>query len=168
MAPAESADAWSAPAGVTVVSGGRSRSDSVQRGLAAVSSAASFVLVHDAARPLVPAKVVTGVVAALRSGAPAVIPVLPVVDTVKQIDDDHRVTATVAREQLRRVQTPQGFQVEVLRAAYAAAPDAVLSDDAGVVEARGVPVLTVAGDEEAFKITTPHDLRIAELLAAGR
>lgn len=168
VVPATAAESLGRSLTVPVVPGGRTRSDSVQRGLAAVSEAAEFVLVHDAARPLAPPQVVTDVIAALRSGADAAVPVLPMADTVKEIDDESRVVGTVAREKLRRVQTPQGFRLDVLRAAYAATPDAMLTDDAGVVEAHGVPVLTVPGDEEAFKITTPHDLRIAELLVAGR
>jgi 2-C-methyl-D-erythritol 4-phosphate cytidylyltransferase len=150
-----------------VVAGGASRTESVRRGLAALGDRPEFVLVHDAARPLVPARLISDVVAALRNGADAVIPVLPVADTVKRVADD-LVLATVDRTELRRVQTPQGFRTAILRAAYAAAPELVATDDAGVVEAHGVKVRTVAGDEAAFKITTPYDLRLAELLVSSR
>jgi 2-C-methyl-D-erythritol 4-phosphate cytidylyltransferase len=150
-----------------VVPGGASRTESVRRGLAALGDRPEFVLVHDAARPLVPARLISDVLAALRNGADAVIPVLPIADTVKRVADDV-VLATVDRTELCRVQTPQGFRAAILRAAYAAAPDLVATDDAGVVEAHGGKVSTVAGDEAAFKITTPDDLRLAELLVSAR
>lgn len=155
------------PRPCAVVPGGANRTESVRRGLAALGDRPEFVLVHDAARPLVPARLITDVVAALRNGADAVIPVLPVADTVKRVADDV-VLATVDRTELRRVQTPQGFRAAILRAAYAAAPELVATDDAGLVEAQGIKVHTVAGDEAAFKITTPHDLRLAELLVSSR
>jgi 2-C-methyl-D-erythritol 4-phosphate cytidylyltransferase len=154
-----------------VVPGGTTRPESVQRGLAALNDRVDHVLVHDAARPLVPAGVISAVLAALRSGADAVIPVLPVTDTVKRVDGDGIVTATVERSALRRVQTPQGFAVPVLREAYRELTvDGAIgpTDDAGVVEARGGTVVTVPGDEESFKITTPDDLLLAELLVAAR
>jgi len=158
---------WPAP--VITVPGGDERSDSVRRGLAAVSAEAEWVLVHDAARPLVPEHVLTAVIGALRAGAPAVVPVLPVVDTVKLVAADGTIRSTVDRDSLRRVQTPQGFRRDVIVAAYAAAPGVTHTDDAGIVESYGaVPVSTVPGAEEAFKITTPHDLRLAELLAGPR
>lgn len=168
VAPATAAASLAQTLPGPVVPGGRSRSESVQRGLAAVSPGVQFVLVHDAARPLVPSHVISGVVAALRAGADAVIPVLPMVDTVKEVDHADRVVGTPARDSLRRVQTPQGFRLDVLRAAYAAAPESMVTDDAGVAEAHGICVVTVAGDDESFKITTPHDLRIAELLVHQR
>src|SRR6185437_4823306 len=105
--------------------------------------------------------------AALRNGADAVVPVLPIADTVKRVADEV-VLATVDRTELCRAQTPQGFRAAILRAAYAAAPELVATDDAGVVEAYGTKVSTVAGDEAAFKITTPDDLRRAELLVSSR
>jgi len=173
VAPPASAEAVAAtligncPLPCAVVPGGASRSESVRRGLAALPRGAEFVLVHDAARPLVPAQVISNVLAALRSGADAVVPVLPMVDTVKRVSEQ-QVTATVDRAELCRVQTPQGFRLATLQAAYDAAPELIATDDAGVAEAHGVTVSTVPGDEAAFKITTPHDLRLAELLAADR
>ncbi|MEO9237374.1 MAG: 2-C-methyl-D-erythritol 4-phosphate cytidylyltransferase, partial [Jatrophihabitantaceae bacterium] len=99
------------------------------------------------------------------AGADAVIPVLPVIDTIKRVDAEQRVTGTVDRSELRRVQTPQGFRLAVLLEAHQARPGGDVTDDAGLIEYLGHPVLTVPGDESAFKITTPHDLRLAELLA---
>ncbi|OLL74688.1 2-C-methyl-D-erythritol 4-phosphate cytidylyltransferase [Pseudonocardia sp. Ae168_Ps1] len=151
---------------VTVVPGGADRTASVAAGLAVTGPDTEVVLVHDAARPLTPPDVVRRVVTAVRAGTPAVIPVLPVSDTVKQVDADGVVVSTVDRSALRAVQTPQGFLPGVLRRAYAGSPDP-RTDDAGLVEAAGDPVSTVAGDPLAFKVTTAWDLRIAGLLLAG-
>ncbi|WP_343929708.1 2-C-methyl-D-erythritol 4-phosphate cytidylyltransferase [Tsukamurella strandjordii] len=147
-----------------VVIGGAERTDSVRAGLA-VAGAHDLVLVHDAARPLTPPAMIGRVVQALRAGASAVIPVLPVADTVKQVDADGAVVATVDRARLRAVQTPQGFTTEALRAAYEAAPNELATDDAGLVERAGGTVLTVPGDPLAMKITTAFDLRVAQALA---
>ena len=147
---------------VTVVAGGRERTDSVRAGLAVVGGA-SVVLVHDAARALTPPGLIARVVAEVRAGRPAVIPVLPVVDTVKEVDLMGAVVGTPDRASLRAVQTPQGFDADVLRRAYAAATD-ISTDDAGLVERIGETVHTIVGDALAFKITTPHDLLLAEAL----
>ncbi|KQU37128.1 2-C-methyl-D-erythritol 4-phosphate cytidylyltransferase [Rhodococcus fascians] len=147
---------------VIVVAGGRERTDSVRAGLAVVGDA-SVVLVHDAARALTPPALIARVVAEVRAGRPAVIPVLPVVDTVKEVDLMGAVVGTPDRASLRAVQTPQGFDADVLRRAYAAATD-ISTDDAGLVERIGETVHTIVGDALAFKITTPHDLLLAEAL----
>lgn len=153
---------------VTVVTGGDDRQASVAAALAALPPDVDLVLVHDAARCLVPAVVVERVVAALRAGAPAVVPVVPVADTVKQVDGAGTVVRTVARDDLRAVQTPQGFARDVLVRAHRAAGGPA-TDDAALVEALGLPVATVDGAEEAFKVTRPLDLVLAEaLLAAAR
>jgi 2-C-methyl-D-erythritol 4-phosphate cytidylyltransferase len=101
------------------------------------------------------------VVAALRDGMRAVIPVLPVVDTIKAVDANGVVLGTPERAGLRAVQTPQGFETELLRRAYQRAGTAAVTDDAALVENLGTPVHTVAGDPLAFKITTALDLRLA-------
>lgn len=150
-------------ADVSVVVGGVDRQDSVAAALDAAPSAYQIVLVHDAARPLVPPDLAERVVVAVREGHDAVIPVIEVVDTVKQVDADGRVVATVDRTTLRRVQTPQGFRRSVLADAHSAARDSA-TDDAGLVERLGLPVHTVPGSEYAMKITRPYDLTIAELL----
>ncbi|SCL40116.1 2-C-methyl-D-erythritol 4-phosphate cytidylyltransferase [Micromonospora pallida] len=152
---------------VTVVPGGAHRQDSVAAALAAVPAGPEIVLVHDAARALVPAELVESVAAAVRSGHDAVIPVLPVVDTVKEVCADEVVRGTVDRSVLRAVQTPQGFRRSVLAAAHAAAVDP-LTDDAGLVEKQGVPVVCVPGSEYALKITRPFDLALAEHLLTVR
>ncbi|WP_432793741.1 2-C-methyl-D-erythritol 4-phosphate cytidylyltransferase [Rhodococcus ruber] len=157
--------AATAPPQVQVVAGGAERTDSVRVGLAAAEDAA-HVLVHDAARALTPPELFTRIVAELRGGRRAVIPVLPVADTVKSVDGAGRVTGTPDRSALRAVQTPQGFAADLLRRANAGAGDA--TDDAGLVERLGESVYTVPGEPLAFKITTPLDLVLARaVLAAG-
>jgi 2-C-methyl-D-erythritol 4-phosphate cytidylyltransferase len=151
-----------------VVPGGASRQDSVKAGLSALPADVSHVLVHDAARPLVPPSVISTVIAALRAGLDAVIPVLPVIDTIKRVDAHGVVQATVDRASLRTVQTPQGFRRDVLVAAHRSGQArslTAITDDAGLVEAIGRAVQTVPGSELAFKITTPHDLQLAYRLA---
>ena len=158
------------PAGdvsVRVVPGGPVRTDSVVGGIAALSDRVDLVLVHDAARALTPATVFERVVRLLRAGYPAVIPVLPVTDTVKQVgsarpDGLADVVRTVDRSSLRAVQTPQGFTREVLTRAHRCVAGAV-TDDAGLVELAGGTVTTVVGDVRAMKITTVHDLEAAAL-----
>ncbi len=159
------------PAPAHVVTGGADRVASVALGLAAVDDA-EVVLVHDAARCLCPAAVTRAVVAAVREGHGAVVPAIPVADTVRRVDPAGRVVALVDRTGLLAVQTPQGFGSALLRRAHDAALGSSVAaratDDAGLVEALGGEVVTVPGDPRAFKITTPLDLAMAEaLLGAG-
>ncbi|MCG5437383.1 MULTISPECIES: 2-C-methyl-D-erythritol 4-phosphate cytidylyltransferase [Micromonospora] len=151
---------------VIVVPGGAERQASVAAALAAVPAGPTIVLVHDAARALTPPELVESVAAAVRGGRDAVIPVLPVVDTIKEVGADEVVLGTVDRSALRAVQTPQGFRRAVLSAAHAAAGDS-LTDDAGLVEKQGVAVSCVPGSEYALKITRPFDLALAEHLLAA-
>lgn len=151
---------------VVVVPGGAERQDSVRTALAALPPAVDLVLVHDAARALTPPGLVEDVVAALVAGVDAVVPVLPVTDTVKRVDGD-RVIATVDRSHLRSVQTPQGFRRSVLDEAHAQ-DHAGATDDAALVERLGRTVLTVPGDVEAFKVTLPLDLLLAEAVLRDR
>jgi 2-C-methyl-D-erythritol 4-phosphate cytidylyltransferase len=127
------------------------------------------LLVHDAARAFTPPALIRAVVDAVAGGAPAVIPVLPVADTVRQVDASGSVTGTPDRTRLRVVQTPQGFSAELLARAYAGLADGdSATDDAGLVERIGETVRTVPGHPHAMKITTPFDLAIAEsVLAVG-
>lgn len=155
---------------VAVVPGGAERSESVARGLAALPPEVGIVLVHDAARALVPRDVFDRVVHAVRSGHMAVVPVLPVADTIKTVAADRRgdlrVTSTLDRASLRAVQTPQGFLRATLERAHADAADPA-TDDAGLVEQVGGWVHVVDGDPRAMKITTPHDLEVASLWLDG-
>jgi 2-C-methyl-D-erythritol 4-phosphate cytidylyltransferase/2-C-methyl-D-erythritol 2,4-cyclodiphosphate synthase len=152
---------------LAVVEGGGTRTASVRRALAALPASVEVVLVHDAARPLVPPSLVDAVVRAVTEGADAVVPGLPVVDTVKEVDEHEVVLATVDRSTLRAVQTPQGFRRAVLERAYDEAGDAETTDDAGLVERAGGRVVVVPGSEEAFKVTRPLDLALAEAVLGG-
>ena len=156
-------------AGALVVAGGDTRQESVARALHLLPDDVDVVLVHDAARPLVPVSLVDAVAAAVRGGADAVVPGLPVSDTIKSVDAADVVSATLDRGALRAVQTPQGFRRATLTEAHAAAdPDAPATDDAGLVERLGGKVVVVPGDEEAFKVTRPLDLVLAEAVLARR
>ncbi|WP_077042954.1 2-C-methyl-D-erythritol 4-phosphate cytidylyltransferase [Rhodococcus sp. MTM3W5.2] len=165
IVPADRIDSVRAelPEGVDVVAGGAERTDSVRAGLAAAEDA-DLLLVHDAARALTPPPLIARVVAELRAGRDAVVPALPVSDTIKTVDLLGAVTGTPERSELRAVQTPQGFTADLLRRAYAAA-DSLATDDAGLVERIGGRVRTIVGDPLAFKITTPLDLALARALA---
>lgn len=161
--------AWHGPTIATAVAGGATRSASVRAGLAAlttggdVPAAPDVVVVHDAARPLADRPLFDAVIAAVRAGADAAVPALPVADTVKRVEGD-RVVATIERAGLVAVQTPQAFRTAALRAAHATDADA--TDDAALVEAAGGIVVVVPGSPRNFKITDPADLdRAAALLA---
>lgn len=153
---------------IHVVSGGETRQSSVARGLISLPDDVDVVLVHDAARPLVPPDVVSEVVQTVRSGAPAVVPALAVVDTIKTVDDDGNASSTLDRAVLRAVQTPQGFQRQVLQSIHAAADIDDVTDDAGLAEAAGIPVRLIPGHEEALKVTHPLDMLFAEAIIAKR
>lgn len=154
---------------LVVVAGGPTRPESVRAALAALPTSVTEVLIHDAARPLVPVRLVESVAAAVHGGADAVVPGVPVVDTVKQVAGDAVVT-TLDRTAMCAVQTPQGFRREVIQRAYDGDgwSDADVTDDAGLVERLGVAVLVVPGHEEAFKVTGPLDLLLAEAVLARR
>lgn len=152
---------------VAVVAGGDTRQSSVVAGLAAVAEGIDTVLVHDAARALTPAAQFAAVVAAVAPGVGA-IPALPVVDTLKRVHGGV-VVAPVDRSELAAAQTPQGFPRAELEAAYAhaARQGDDHTDDAALFAAAGGSVHHVAGSEEAFKITTPHDLERARMILAA-
>lgn len=152
------------PTPVTVITGGVLRQDSVRRMLAAAPAQTTHVLVHDAARALAPTELADRVITALAAGAEAVIPVLPVVDTLASVADD-RVTGTVARDGVRIVQTPQGFSYDLLvRAHDTNAGEWEATDDSSMVMRLGAEVHTIPGDRAAFKVTTPEDVLIARAL----
>lgn len=145
---------------VSVVAGGANRAASVRLALDTALTRvpdARIALVHDVDRALTPAALVRSVADAVADGNPAVVPVLPVTDTVKRVDAAGVILDTPDRTDLRSVQSPQGFAVEVLARACAAG---------GVLEKVDVPVRTVPGDMAAMKITTPFDLTVAEAVAA--
>ncbi|MFE5188803.1 2-C-methyl-D-erythritol 4-phosphate cytidylyltransferase [Streptomyces sp. NPDC056628] len=156
-----------------VVPGGESRQESVRHGLNALPPGHDIVLVHDAARPLVPVDTVDAVIEAVRDGAPAVVPALPLADTVKEVEPaevpgtPEPVVATPSRARLRAVQTPQGFDRATLVRAHETVTEDV-TDDASMVERLGLTVVVVPGHEEAFKVTRPLDLLLAEAVLARR
>jgi 2-C-methyl-D-erythritol 4-phosphate cytidylyltransferase len=145
--------------------GGRTRTESVRAGLEDLPDEASIVLVHDAARPLVDDATVNRVVQTVRQGQCA-IAALPVVDTLKEVLADGQIVRTVERERLWRAQTPQGFPREIIERAHreANAGQVAATDDAGLCERLGIPVVVVRGSERALKITEESDFERAEAL----
>jgi 2-C-methyl-D-erythritol 4-phosphate cytidylyltransferase len=162
-----------APAGTVAVAGGAARSESVRQALRATRAedADDAVIVHDAARPLASPELFAAVLAELdRSGADAVIAATPVADTIKEVDGS-RVTRTLDRSKLWAVQTPQVFRRAALERQLTDATDRQLeqaTDDAWLIEQAGGTVGVLAVTEDNFKVTTPLDLRLAELLLAER
>jgi 2-C-methyl-D-erythritol 4-phosphate cytidylyltransferase/2-C-methyl-D-erythritol 2,4-cyclodiphosphate synthase len=154
------------PDGVQVVAGGSSRDVSVRHGLGVLDAGTQFVLIHDAARPFAPPEVFGRVLDALLAGQDAVIPVMPVTDTIKVVRDGV-VHSTPSRDELVAVQTPQGFRLDILERAHAHATlDVRVTDDAMLVERAGIEVHVVDGSQRSFKITTKFDLRVAESVLA--
>lgn len=150
------------PLADAVVAGAATRSGSVRAGLAAVPEGAEVVVVHDGARPAAGVALFDAVVAAVRAGADAAVPGVPLIDSIRTVDG-----APIDRDGLVAVQTPQAFRASALRAAHAAGADA--SDDASLVDADGGSVVVVAGDPANVKVTHPDDLdRLALHLGAVR
>jgi 2-C-methyl-D-erythritol 4-phosphate cytidylyltransferase len=150
--------------------GGRTRGDSVYHGLQDLPDEARIVLVHDAARPLVDAETIDRVIAAVRRGEHGAVAALPVVDTLKEVDESGRVVRTVDRERLWVAQTPQGFPRAMIERAYAEARAAGIeaTDCAALCERLGLPVAVVRGSERAIKVTEEADFARAEALVARR
>lgn len=157
---------------VELVCGGGERADSVWQGLKAIGTYDddSVVLIHDAARALTPPGLIARVARAVAKGHNAVIPVLPVADTIKEVvaeEGSTFVSSTPPRASLRAVQTPQGFNLAELYAANLAyfsqaIPNFIATDDASLMEWHGHRVCCVKGDPMAFKVTTPIDMTLAE------
>lgn len=149
-----------------VTEGGRERMESVANGLEDLPPTVNVVLIHDAARPLVDDATIERVVAQARAGT-AAIAALPVVDTLKEVDESGRIVRTVERARLWRAQTPQGFPRDVIVQAHVAArrDKVTATDDAALCERLGLPVVVVRGSERALKVTEEPDFARAELLA---
>jgi len=156
-----------APDGCVGVPGGATRSASVRAALAAAGE--GDVVVHDAARPLVEPALFTAALAALE-GADAAVAAAQATDTIKEAGPDHRVTATLDRSRLWAIQTPQAFRRPALERALDVGDDvlAQATDDAWLVERAGGSVVVVPSTPANFKVTTPHDLTVAELLLSSR
>lgn len=146
--------------------GGRERMDSVWSGIEDMPDEASIVVIHDAARPLVSDATIAAVIAEARAGRGAVA-ALPVVDTLKAVDADGRITKTVERAGLWRAQTPQAFPRAMIEQAHLEARRAgvTATDDAALCERLGYPVVVVRGSERTMKVTEEQDFTLAELLA---
>lgn len=150
------------------LAGGPTRQHSVMHGLEALAHhRPDFVLIHDAARPLVPRAVIDGVIAALRDGAQAVLPALPVADTLRRIDGAGKLTG-VPRDGLLRAQTPQGFAFDKILKAHRDHKQLALTDDIALAELAGLEIAIVPGDESNLKVTSPEDFRLAEQLLLTR
>ncbi|MGZ6544741.1 MAG: 2-C-methyl-D-erythritol 4-phosphate cytidylyltransferase [Actinomycetota bacterium] len=152
-----------------VVTGGATRQRSVSAGMDAVDAGADVVVVHDAARPFASAALFAAVVEAVRAGADAAVPVLPLVDTVKRVREG-TVVGTEPRDELALAQTPQACRARLLRDGLAKADEAGLdfTDDVGLLEWAGASIRTVAGEPGNFKITTPEDLARADRILGDR
>jgi len=151
---------------ITIVAGGARRQDSVAAGLAAISTTGiSLVAIHDAARPCLPQRVITDLIAALDDGADAALPVLPVTDTVKLVTGA-RVADTIDRTSLARAQTPQMFRFGALLARHGdLAPDTEITDDIRLFEDGEARIETVPGDARLMKLTQPEDFVILSALS---
>lgn len=149
------------------VIGGGARQESVRRGLAALSNnPPDFILIHDAARPLVSATLIETVAAALKRGAKAVLPLLPIPDSLRRMQQGH-VGSSLPREGVCRAQTPQGFDFAAIRDAHERFAGSHATDDISLAERAGLAIAAVAGEEINFKITTAQDFDMAERLLAG-
>ena len=157
-----------APSGCVGVPGGDTRSASVRAALTAAGEG-EWVVVHDAARPLVSPSLFRSALGALE-GADCAVAAAPMTDTVKEAGPDHRVVATLDRSRLWAIQTPQAFRRSALECALAVGDDvlAQATDDAWLVERAGGTVVVVPAPPGNFKVTTPHDLQVAELLLHDR
>ena len=141
---------------VEVITGGVLRSDSIRLAISKIPAKYEYVLVHDAARALASTTLASSVLSQLIQGEQAVVPALSVIDTIKEVDAKGYVRNTLDRSALKVIQTPQGFTRSVLERAHMASEDA--TDDAALVEALGIAVKVITGEEGALKITTPSDL----------
>jgi len=160
---------WLVGTGVRCCAGGDTRRQSAGLGVNAVRTEADLVLIHDAARPFVTAAVIGRVLAAAAAEGAAV-PLLPVVDTIKRLDNG-AILETVDRSKLARAQTPQGFRARLIRDvhSWAERTSCAAPDDAALCELQGHPVVGVEGDPHNLKITTAEDLALAEwLIDSGR
>jgi 2-C-methyl-D-erythritol 4-phosphate cytidylyltransferase len=160
VVPAEWVEKYSGRAD-HVVAGGPTRAASVRAGLRLVPDEVQVVVVHDAVRPLAGQHTWASVIAAVKGGADGAVPCVPVLDTIKQREDDGKLM-TLDRARLVAVQTPQAFSAAALRQAHAGEGEA--TDDAALVEAIGGRVVSVAGEPNNIKVTAPDDLALAEFL----
>ena len=153
--------------GAQVVAGGPGRHAAVHRALSTVESRIETVVLHEVCRPLAAGELVARVLDAVRAGAAAAVPAVDVTETVKELDRAGRVAATVPRELLRRVQTPQAVRRSVLAAAHAGCRGDPVGDDELALTPGGTAAVTVDGDHAAFPVASPADLALAEAVIGG-
>ena len=147
---------------ITLVRGGHSRMESVHKGLCALENVnPDYVLIHDGARPCVTSSLIDRVCQDLQSGKQAVIPALPVTDTLKSVETD-KIKTSIDRSTLRAAQTPQGFDYGLLLDLYRTSTDTSLTDDSQLFEKGGLEVYVTQGEDTNIKITYPNDIRLAE------
>jgi 2-C-methyl-D-erythritol 4-phosphate cytidylyltransferase/2-C-methyl-D-erythritol 2,4-cyclodiphosphate synthase len=152
---------------VQIVDGGATRTATVRAGLAAITDA-DVILIHDAARPGLMAEMIRSLVAEIEGGAAAVAPALAIPDTLRRADSSGRIVEDVSRDGVMRMQTPQAFRADMLRAAYAAlAPDQSMTDDIAVVRAHGAEAKLIPGDAKLMKLTYPEDFAMLERMLGG-
>jgi 2-C-methyl-D-erythritol 4-phosphate cytidylyltransferase len=154
---------WDGPTVAAVVAGGATRSSSVRAGLAALPASADIVVVHDPAHPLAPPRLFEAVIDAIRSGADAAVPGVPLEEPIKRIGRGGEVTETIPRADAFLIQTPHGFRASALRAAHADEPEA--AEDTELVERRGGKVVVVPGDPRNLHVTVPEHLDLVARLA---
>ncbi len=152
---------------IKVIEGGAERHDSIARALEVVDPSCTYVAVHDAARPCVTPELIDAVFSAAVNHGAAILGV-PIADTLKRVDEHHKITGTVARAGLFGAQTPQVFRRDLFESAYAATRDASITDDAMLVESLGHDVYVVEGSPMNLKITTQADLSLAAAILAAR
>ena len=149
------------------IPGGNRRRDSVAAGLAEIPDDVDYVVVHDAARPLATVAMVESLIDTLLTrDVDAVVPAVPVRDTLKELDDKDVVIRTLPRDHCVAVQTPQGFATPALRAAHAAL-EGSYTDDASMIEENGGRVVVIPGDPRNMKVTYPEDLAVVRALVAA-
>jgi 2-C-methyl-D-erythritol 4-phosphate cytidylyltransferase/2-C-methyl-D-erythritol 2,4-cyclodiphosphate synthase len=152
---------------VQIVDGGATRTATVRAGLAAITDA-DVILIHDAARPGLMAEMIRSLVAEIEGGAAAVAPALAIPDTLRRADSSGGIVEDVSRDGVMRMQTPQAFRADMLRAAYAAlAPDQSMTDDIAVVRAQGAEAKLIPGDAKLMKFTYPEDFAMLERMLGG-
>lgn len=150
-----------------VVQGGKTRTDSVYQGILMINKLCGIVLIHDGVRPFVSYNLISTCIENAYI-YDACVPVVDVVDTIKEVSHDGMVVKTLERKKLKAAQTPQAFNYNILRECYenAMTDDNEFSDDASIAEYYGYKVKTIDGLSKNIKITTPLDLRIAEVIAS--
>lgn len=150
---------------IQLVAGGKRRQESVVNGLNSLTAKSGIVMIHDGVRPFVRSSLIERCLAGVQATG-ACIPAIPATDTLKQVDANGVIVRTVARQTIRLAQTPQTFSIDLIRRAHhhVARKDVEVTDDASVAEQFGTSVIVVPGDPDNIKITTPHDLIVAQAI----